>query len=330
MKAAVYTKYGSTDVLQIKEVLRPEPKANEVLVKIHATSVTLVDTTFRSGNPKYARLFTGLFKPKRTILGTEFSGVVEATGPDVSRFSVGDRVFGAAPDGFGAHAQYIALPEQSALTDIPDNLGFEDTAVIGNGALTALPFLRDTAKLKTGQSILIIGASGSIGTCAVQLAAKLGAIVTGVCSTANVEMVRALGADRVIDYTKTDFRTEQHKYDVIFDTVGKSSFRKTRSVLVPDGIYVTTVPELGTLLSPLFRFLNGGKRAKMSATGLRKDADKIKDMDYLKGLMAKDELTAVIDRSYPLEHIATAHAYVELGHKRGNLVVTMPQENPAL
>ncbi|MHA1127909.1 MAG: NAD(P)-dependent alcohol dehydrogenase, partial [Alphaproteobacteria bacterium] len=194
MKAVIYNKYGGTNVLEIQDIPRPIPQNNEVLIKIFATSVTPVDTTFRSGNPKFARLFTGLFKPKNAILGTEFSGVIEAVGTDVICFAPGDRVFAAAPGGFGAHAQYISMSEDAAIVTMPDALSFEDAAVIVNGGLTALPFLRDTAKLQPGQKILIIGASGSIGTYAVQLAANIGAEVTGVCSTANVEMVRDLGA----------------------------------------------------------------------------------------------------------------------------------------
>lgn len=323
MKAVIYNKYGSADVLELTEIPRPVPQYNEVLVKIFATTVTPVDTAFRAGNPKFARLYTGLLKPKKSILGTELSGVIEAVGDGVTRFACGDRVFAAAPDGFGAHAQFITLSEDAAMSIIPEALGYEETAAICNGGLTALPFLRDNAKLQPGQEILIIGAAGSIGTVAVQLAASFGAEVTGVCSTANTEMVRGLGAKHVIDYTIEEFQNSSQSYDVIFDAVGKSSFSKARGNLAPGGIYLTTVPELGLLLAPLMRPFNGGKSAKMAATGLRKDADKIKDMDILKHMIAKGELTTVIDRNYPLEQIATAHEYVEKGHKRGNLIVTV-------
>lgn len=328
MKAVIYNKYGGTDVLEIQDIPRPIPESNEVLIKIFATTVTPVDTTFRSGNPKFARLFTGLFKPKKSILGTELSGVIEAVGVNVGRFKPGDRVFAAAPDGFGAHAQYITMAEDAAISVIPEELGYEDTAAICNGGLTALPFLRDNAELKAGQSILIIGAAGSIGTVAVQLAANLKAEVTGVCSTANTEMVQALGAKHVVDYTVEDYRTSGKTYDVIFDTVGKSNFTDARGSLTAKGIYLTTVPDIGVLVSPMFSFLRGGKRAKMAATGLRKDTDKIKDMDILKNMIALGELTTVIDRCYPLEQIATSHEYVEKGHKRGNLIITV--DHPAL
>lgn len=323
MKAVIYNKYGSTDVLKLQDIPRPIPQDNEVLVKIIATSVTPVDTAFRSGNPKIARLFTGLFRPKNAILGTELSGVVETVGKEVTRFATGDRIFAAPPGGFGAHAQYISMSEDAAIVTMPDALNFEDAAVIANGALTALPFLRDTAKLQPGQKILIIGASGSIGTYAVQLASSMGAEVTSVCSGANLDLVRDLGAAYVIDYTKTDYTKSGKTYDVIFDTVGKSSFGRSRPSLTKGGIFMTTVPDPSTLLSPLFGVFTGGKRAKMSATGLRKDVDKIKDMDVLKEMISAGKLTVIIDRSYPLEQIAMAHKYVENGHKCGNLVIAV-------
>ena len=323
MKAVIYTKYGPPDVLKLVDTPTPSPNDTEVLVKIMATSVTPVDVAFRSGNPKIARLFTGLFKPKNPVLGTELSGAIEAVGKNVSRFSPGDRVFAAAPGGFGAHAQYICMAQDAAIVKIPNRLDFEEAAVIGNGALTALPFLRDGAKLKRGQKILIIGASGSIGTAAVQLAAEMGAKVTGVCSTPNLEMVQDLGATQVIDYTQTDFRTSGQAYDVVFDTVGKSSFGQCCASLAKGGIFITTVPDPATLLSPLLRPFLRGKRAKMLATGLRKDATKIMDMEALMALVVDRHLIMVIDRCYPLDQIATAHSYVEQGHKRGNLVINV-------
>ncbi|OUS07429.1 hypothetical protein A9Q96_05825 [Rhodobacterales bacterium 52_120_T64] len=328
MKAVTYNTYGGTDVLELRDIPRPIPGKDEVLIKVFATTVTPVDTAFRSGNPKIARLFTGLFKPKKNILGTELSGVIESIGAEVTSFKPGDRVFAAAPDGFGAHAQYITMSEDAAISTIPENLEYEDIVAISNGGLTALPFLRDHAKLQAGQKVLIIGAAGSIGTVAVQLAAGFGAEVTGVCSTSNTEMIHAFGAQHVIDYTVQDYRTSGQTYDVIFDTVGKSSFAAARGSLTPKGIYLTTVPDFGAVISPMLPFMHGGKRAKMAATGLRKDADKIKDMNILKGMIADDDLTIVIDRCYPLELIATAHEYVETGHKRGNLVITV--DHPAL
>jgi NADPH:quinone reductase-like Zn-dependent oxidoreductase len=323
MKAVMYNKYGGVDVLEIQDIPRPVPKNNEVLITIFATTVTPVDTIFRSGASKLARLYSGLFKPKNSILGTELAGVIESVGTSVTMFKPGDRVFAAAPDGFGAHAQYITIAEDSAISTIPKDLGFEDTVAICNGGLTALPFLRDNADLQAGQTILIIGAAGSIGTVAVQLAASFGAKVTGVCSTVNTEMVRSLGAEHVIDHTTQDYRTSGKTYDVIFDTVGKSSFAKARNSLTPKGIYLTAVPDFGAIVSPVLPFLHSGKRGKMVATGLRKDADKVKDMNFLKNMIVDGDLTTVIDRSYPLEQIAMAHEYVEKGHKRGNLIITV-------
>jgi NADPH:quinone reductase-like Zn-dependent oxidoreductase len=329
MQAAIYVSYGSADVVKVRDIANPSPGPDQVLVKIHATSVTPVDTAFRSGTPLIARLFTGLRRPRHHVLGTELAGEIEAVGAAVTRFETGQRVFAAAPGGFGAHAQYICLSQDAAIVAMPETLDYEDAAVVCNGALTALAYLRDHAKLQPGQDILIIGAAGSIGTAAVQLAARMGARVTGVCSTLNLEMVRDLGAAEVIDYTVSDFRTRGRKYDVIFDTVGKSSFRQARPSLSATGIYLTTVPDPGTLISPLLSVLRGRKRAKMAATGLRPDRDKIADMAYLVGLMAQGDLTMVIDRGYPLQQIAAAHAYVERGHKRGNLVINVSHQAAA-
>ena len=326
MKAVIYKKYGSANVLDLVYTPTPEPADNEVLVKIMATSVTQVDTAFRAGNPFIARLFTGLLKPKMQVLGTEFAGEIVKVGPNVTLFSEGMRVFAASPDGFGAHAQYICLSEDAAMVEMPETLSFEDAAVIDNGALTALPFLRDGGKLKAGQSILIIGAAGSIGTYAVQLASEMGAKVTGVCSGANAEMVLALGAEHVVDYTKSGYIGELKTYDVIFDTVGKLPFNKALKRLKPAGIFLAATPDIAALISPLFMCFRHKKRGKMMATGLRKNPAKIKDMNILKEMISNGQLTPIIDRSYPLEEIRAAHEYVEKGHKRGNLLITVSHE----
>lgn len=323
MKAIVYEKYGSTDVLQLQEVEKPTPKASEILVKIHATTVTPVDTTFRDGSMYFARLFTGLTKPKKAILGTELAGVVESTGYPVSRFKVGDKVFASPTGGNGTHAEYICLSEDSAVETMPANMSFDEAASICNGALTALPFLRDNGNIKRGQKVLINGAAGSIGTFAVQLAKHFGAEVTGVCSGANVEFVRSLGADKVIDYTKQDFTKTGQTYDIIFDAVGKSSFPKSKGALTKNGIYLTTVLSLGILMRTLFNKKTDGKRVMFAATGMRPADAQIKDLAYIKCLIENGNLKTIIDRSYPLEHIAEAHSYVEKGHKRGNVVVTV-------
>jgi len=328
MRAIVYKKYGSTNVLQSLDIEKPMPKGNEILIKIHATTVTPVDTTFRAGSMLMARLFTGLGKPKNTILGTELSGVVEGVGHEVSRFKVGDKVFASPADGYGAHAEYICLSEDSAVEIMPTNMSFDEAASICNGALTALPFLRDNGEIKPRQKVLINGAAGSIGTFAVQLAKHFGAEVTAVCSGVNVEFVTSLGADKVIDYTKQDFTKTGETYDIIFDTVGKSTFSQSKSALRENGIYMTTVISAGILLRMMFGKKKLGKRALFAATGLREAPDQIRDMNFLKRLIEDGQLRTVIDRSYTFENIAEAHAYVEKGHKKGNVVVTVVPAKP--
>ncbi|MFQ5624995.1 MAG: NAD(P)-dependent alcohol dehydrogenase, partial [Paracoccaceae bacterium] len=262
------------------------------------------------------------FAPKKTVLGTELAGVVEAVGRGVTRFRPGDRVFAAPADGTGAHAEYICLPENGAVCAMPDNLSAEQAAAICNGALTALPFLRDSGKVRRGSKVLVIGASGSIGTFAVQLAKHFGADVTAVCSAANIELVRSLGADRAIDYTREDFTASGETWDIIFDTVAKSSFARCRRSLRKRGVYLVTAPSLATMFHMARSAIFGGRRAVMSATGLRPAEDQRRDMVFIKGLVEAGTLTPVIDRSYPLERIAEAHRYVGKGHKIGNVVIT--------
>ncbi len=323
MKAVVYHIYGPPEVLQFAEMEKPVPKDNEVLVKIMATTVSAVDSIFRAASSNFARMATGVFKPKNPILGNELSGVVESVGKNVKRFKTGDRVFGPSKEGYGAHAEYICLSEDSALTTMPSNMDFEEAAAVPYGALTALPFLRDTANLQRGQKILIIGASGSVGTFAVQFARHFGAEVTAVCSGANAELVRSLGADKVIDYTKTDFTKSGETYDVIFDTVGKSSFPKSKNSLKPGGIFMTTYISTAILFQMLWTSMAGSKKAKISFTGLRTDNEKAEDMQFIKELFEKKQLTTIIDRRYPLDQIVEAHRYVDQGHKKGNVVITV-------
>ncbi|MHA1563975.1 MAG: NAD(P)-dependent alcohol dehydrogenase, partial [Alphaproteobacteria bacterium] len=305
------------------EVEKPTPKNNEIRVKILATTVTPVDCSFRSADPFIVRFFTGLIRPRSTILGTELAGEIEAIGKDVTRFKVGDPVFAAPADGLGAHAQFICLPEDGAQVIKPVNMTYGEAASLCNGALTALPFLRDCANIQNGQRVLINGASGSIGTFAVQLAKQFGAHVTGVCSSLNVPLVKSLGADKVIDYTLEDFTESGQTYDIIFDTVGKSSFSRCKGVLAQRGFYLSTVPTMATVLQMLWTSRRRGKRAILAATGLRPAADQVRDMNFLKRLIEAGKLKSIIDRSYPLAQIAEAHRYVEKGHKRGNVVVTV-------
>ena len=316
MKAIVYTKFGPPEVLHLQEVAKPTPKANEVLIKIVATTVVKEDPDMRASPG-----FNGLLKPRNLILGQELAGEVEAVGNAVTRFKPGDQVFGI--DMFGAYAEYKCMPENGALALKPANISYEDAASIPNGALTALPFLRDKGKIQSGQSVLINGASGSVGAAAVQLAKYYGAEVTGVCSTANLEWVKSLGADQVIDYTREDFTENGKTYDIIFDTVGKRSFSECKGSLTDEGIYLTTVPTPVVMLPALWTSRRGSKKVKFAATGLRPAREKIKDLVFLTELIEAGKVKPVIDRCYPLEQIAEAHRYVEQGHKKGNVVITL-------
>jgi NADPH:quinone reductase-like Zn-dependent oxidoreductase len=248
-----------------------------------------------------------------------FAGVVEE--PMGSEFTRGDKVYGSSGEAFGTNAQYIALPENQAVARMPANVTFEEAAAISEGSLTALPFLRDHAKLKTGQRILINGASGGVGVYAVQLAKHFGAHVTAVCGSANLEFVRSLGADSVIDYTKEDFTQTSERYDVIFDAVGKSSFKRCKRALTPNGIYLSTVPTAGLMLSMLLTSKSNGKRAVFAATGLRKPNEKKRDLEYLNSLIEQGKLKAVIGKRFSFDQISDAHRYVETGHKRGSATV---------
>ena len=314
MKAIVYTKFGPPEVLQLREVEKPTPKDNEVLIKIVATTVVKEDPDMRASPG-----FNGFLKPRNPILGQELAGEVEATGRDVTRFKSGDQVFGI--DSFGAYAEYKCMPEGGALAKKPANMSYEEAASVPNGALTVLPFLRDKGKIQSGQSVLIYGASGSVGAAAVQLARYYGTEVTGVCSTENLEMVRSLGADQVIDYTREDFTESGKTYNIIFETVGKRSFSACTGSLTDEGIYLSTVPTPVIMLQALWPARSGSKNVKFAAAGLRPASEKIKDLHFLKELIEAGKLKRVIDRCYPLEQIVEAHRYVERGHKKGNVVI---------
>jgi NADPH:quinone reductase-like Zn-dependent oxidoreductase len=327
MQAIVYTTYGSPNVLQLQEVEKPTPKDNEILIRVYATAVTAAHGMMRKGLPFIGRVFIGFTRPTNPILGTEVAGTIEAVGKDVTLFKVGDHVFGETGVGGGCYAEYLCLPEGAPLAIKPANLTYGEAAAILDGASTALYFLRDKAHIQSGQSVLINGASGSVGTAAVQLARYFGANVSGVCSTANLELVQSLGADTVIDYTKEDFTKTGQTYDIIFDAVGKSSFSQCRSSLMPDGIYLTTVPSLAIYPQTLWTSKLGGKRAIIAAAGLRPSTEKTKSLVFLKELIEAGEITPVIDRSYPLKQTAEAHRYVDKGHKKGNVVITVAQND---
>jgi NADPH:quinone reductase-like Zn-dependent oxidoreductase len=317
MRAVVYDRYGPPEVQRLEDVERPVPNEDEVLVKIHATTVNRTDCGWRSAKPFFTRVFIGLLRPKRKILGMEVSGEVEAVGAAVTEFEVGDDVFGVK--GFGAHAEFICMRESGPLAHKPAGLTFEEAAAVCDGACIALSCLRP-ADLRTGQKIVIYGASGSIGTAAVQLAKYLGADVTAVCNTKNLELVRSLGADRVIDYTKEDFTKNGETYDVVFDAVGKHSFRKCRRSLKPGGIYIET--DLGfmwhvPILALVTRWI-GDKKVTLGISRYTK-----KDVLFLKELIEAGSYRAVIDRRYPLEDVVEATRYVEMGQKTGNVVLTL-------
>jgi NADPH:quinone reductase-like Zn-dependent oxidoreductase len=335
MNAIVYTEYGPPEVLQLKEVPKPSPQEGEVLIKVHATTVNAGDVNARGfvnvppGFGPVPRLMLGLRRPRQTILGSEFAGEIEAVGQGVKSFQPGDPVFGSTGDSFGAYAEYLCVPEEGVLALKPANVTYEEAAAVPFGATTALFFLRDKANLQSGQKALINGASGGVGTAAVQLAKTFGAEVTGVCSTTNLELVRSLGVDKVVDYTKEDFTRSGETYDVIFDTVGKTSFSACRDSLKPNGLFLAGAGGPQVFVRMLWTFLTSslpgrqtGKKVIAGIAALRRE-----DLIYLKELIEAQQLKSVIDRTYPLEQTAEAHRYVDQGHKKGNVVITVA--NPA-
>ena len=328
MKAVVHTKYGSPDEIQIKELEKPIPKNNEVLIKIRATTVTTSDCNARTFTfvPKsfmfFARIMFGFKKPKINILGIDLAGEIEAVGKNVTLFKVGDQVFGSPGDSFGAHAEYICIPEKGTLVIKPKDLSYEKAAAISLAGNTALFFMRDLGKIQAGQKVLIHGASGAIGTYAVQLASYYGAEVTGICSGSNAEMVESLGANRVIDYTTTDFTQSGETYDLIFDVVGKTTFLECKSSLKQKGVYLENSLELKDILMMIWTSFIGGKKIK---GGVSKE--RIENLNFFKELIETGKLKPVIDRSFPLEETADAFKYVEKGHKKGTVVISVEHHN---
>lgn len=318
MKAIVCTEYGPPDVMQLKEVEKPTPKENEVLIKIYATTVTSADLRIRKADPFPIRLFYGLTRPKNnTILGSELAGKIEAVGKNVKEFKAGDSIFAGAGISLGANAEYICLPEEGAVAIKPTNMTYEEAAAIPFGATTALFFLKDKGKIQSGQEVLIYGASGALGMAAVQLAKFFGAQVTGVCSTAKLELVKSLGSDNVIDYTKEDFTQSGKTYDIIFDTSGKSSFSGCLSSLKNNGLYLRAVHiNPFPILRGLWTSITSSKKVIGGVAIERKE-----DLIFLKELIEAGRMKSVVDRYYPLEQTAEAHRYIEQGHKKGNVVI---------
>lgn len=321
MKAAVCDRYGGPDVVRVAEVPRPQAAANELLVKVVATTVNRTDCGYRAAKPFILRFLTGLTRPRRTILGTEFAAVVEAAGSDVASFEVGDRVFGYLEGRFGAHAEYLTVPADASVATMPPNVSFDESAASFEGSHYALADIRG-AKIGRGQDVLVHGGTGAIGSAAIQLLKSIGAHVTATCSTPNLALVRNLGADRVIDYTAVDFTDDDERYDVVFDAVGKSSFRRCKELLKPKGIFLST--DLGpfpqnpilALITPLF----GGKKVLFPMP--KHDQELV---EHIRGLLESGDLRPLIDRRYPLDDIVEAYRYVESGHKVGNVVVTVAE-----
>jgi len=317
MKAIELTKYGAPEFLQMIEVEKPSPKDNEILIKIHATSVSSGDARMRRADPFIIRLIFGFKRPRKPVLGVVVAGEIEAIGKSVSRYKTGDKVFGSSGMSFGAHAEYVSVPEDAVLALKPGNMSYEEAAAIPFGATASMHFLR-IANIQKGQKVIVYGASGALGTMAVQLARNYGAEITAVCSTANVELMKSLGADHVIDYTKEDFTLNGKKYDVVFDTIGKIPLRKALKSLSDNGHLLLASAGIGTMIGGSIKsiFIN-----KKIVSGVIKET--IEDMNFFKQEIEKGSLKAVIDRTYPLEKIAEAHAYVDKGHKKGNVIIAV-------
>jgi NADPH:quinone reductase-like Zn-dependent oxidoreductase len=325
VKAILHSQYGASDLLHLAETDKPAPKDNEVLIAIYATTVSTGDCNMRNftfvtrSMLPFAKLMFGIGKPWKTrVLGTELAGEVESTGKDVKRFKKGDAIVASTGMAGGGHAQYVCLPENGALARKPESLTWEEAVAVPFGANTALYFLRNLGKIQAGQEVLIIGASGSIGSAAVQLAKYFGATVTAVCSGANGDMVRSLGADTVVDYTKEDFTKDARTYDLIFDIVGASSFNRCQQSLKTHGVFLQNIMGLTTLLRILWTSIAGGKKLKGGVA-----MEHPERMNFIAELVAAGKLKPVIDRCYPLERIAEAFTYVEQGPKKGNVVITV-------
>ena len=320
MQAIEYVQYGAAEVLRMNEVAKPSPKPNEVLIRVHATTVTAADIMMRTGTPYIGRLYTGIKAPKKAILGFEFAGEVVETGTDVRLFKVGDKVFGGTTS-LGCYAEYVCVNEHDVLTTMPENISYAEAAPVNGSAITVMNFLKGLGKIQKGQKVLINGASGGLGTYAIQIAKHFGAEVTGVCSTHNIGLVKSLGADKVIDYTQEDFTKNGEQYDIIFDTVGKSSYSACKKSLTQKGIYLSAVLDFNLFTQMVWTSMFNGKKAKSSATGMLPVKERLSYFMELKELLRTTKIKTVIDTSYPLSRVSEAHKYVEKGHKKGSVVI---------
>lgn len=322
MKAIVQQQYGSPGVLTLKEVDIPVPKPNEVLVRVHATTATAADMMMRKGKPYVGRLYTGLKGPKRIVPGFEFAGEVVATGKEVTLFKISDKVFGGTTS-LGSYAEYVCVNENDVITTMPGNTSFAEAAPVTGSAITVMNFLLGLGKIKPGDKVLVNGASGALGTYAIQLAKHFGAEVTAVCSGDNRGLVKILGADETIDYRVTDFTKKGKLYDIIFDTVGKSSFKACKKSLTRKGVYLSAVIGPPLFIEMILTSITGGKKAKSSATGMLPVKKRLAYLTQLKPLLESGKIKTIIDHHYPLHMAAEAHEYVESGHKTGSVIITV-------
>jgi len=323
MKASVVPKYGTEDSITIQEVEKPEVKANEILINVHYAPVTPTDLTSTKKDSFIFKVFSSLIRPKKGIYGEMYVGRVVEVGNDVNDFTVGDFVYGSNGMKLGTYAEYVVVKDKTVIRKIPKGIDPLNIIALLDGGITSLPYLSEKGEIKEGQSILIIGASGSVGSMGIQIAKHFGAVVTGVCSTNNLELVKDLGCDYTIDYTTTDYTKSTKTYDIVFDAVGKSSFKQCKNILTKQGRYMTTVPSPSAMFKAIFKFKQPHKKELFAATGLRKPHLKHKDLTYLENLLVNKELTPFIEKVYDISQMTEAQKHVRSGHKKGNVIVDL-------
>lgn len=321
MKASVCPKYGTADIIVLKDIPKPIPKEDEILIKVEYALVTPTDCSFRTGDPFIARFFSGLLKPRTSVHGEMYAGIIEKLGNNVEGFKIGDKVYGTNGMKLGSYAEYTCVKDKTVIRKIPEGIDSKEVITLLDGGITSLPFLRDKGAIKQGQKVLIIGASGSVGSFGVTLAKHFGAHVTGVCSTDNVDLLKEFGCDEVIDYKKIDYTKLNNEYDIVYDAVGKSSFAACKNILTSEGRYLSTVPTLATMLKTIFKKKQKGKKNLFAATGLRKAPEKHKDLELLENLLKEGKIKPLIDKVYPIEEMIPAQKYVETGHKKGSVLI---------